>query len=79
MARNLNRLTAAANRQAAHHDFMFVWSQVKQHNPPQDIYSFIFSEDWNHTSAKTIARATRGLITWAQTNGVKIDLPEDWT
>lgn len=78
MAKNLNRLTAAASRQAAHRDFMYVYRQVKKHNPPYEIYDFMFADDWQHTSAKKIDQATRALITWAQNRLIEIKLPEGW-
>lgn len=79
MSRNLNRLTAAANRESAQRDFMFVWAQVKAHNPPEDIYSRIFANGWDNTSAKTIDRATRSLIEWSGAKGIEITLPDGWT
>lgn len=71
MTRNLNRLSAAANRQAAHHDFMHVYTQLKQYKPP---YTWPEKD-----SAKEIDKLTRSLITWARDNGIEIILPEGWS
>jgi len=79
MSRNLNGLTRiAASRQAAHRDFMFVYRQVKKHNPPYELFSPMFSEDWDRTSAKVVDKATRALITWAQDRLIQVKLPEGW-
>lgn len=79
MARNLNRLTAAANRQSAHHDFMYVWSQVKSYDPPEVLYTAMFTDDWQHTSAKKIDKITRSLINWARDQEIDFTLPDGWT
>lgn len=73
MARNLNRLTAAASRQAALNDMLFVYNQLKNagHQPPLK---------WHERDgAKKIDRATRYMIVWAQENGIEIQLPDGWT
>jgi hypothetical protein len=70
MAKNLNRLTAAANRLAAHHDYNLVWAQLKRFKPPVP-----FPTDY---SARAVDQATRALIAWAQEQKIDIRLPEGW-
>ena len=68
--RNLNRLTAAASRQAALQDLRFVYLQLKDHNPQVEL-----SLGAGH---RMIDRETQRLIDWAKENGIEIDLPEGW-
>lgn len=70
MSRNLNRLNAAANRMQAHHDFMWVFAQVKRYDPP-----VTYPEG---SSAKVIDKGTRALIDWALDHGIEISLPDGW-
>lgn len=72
MTRNLIRLTAAANKQAAIKDLWFVYNQIVAlgHNPPVT--------DSKGKSAQQIDRITRGLIDWAKDNKIVILLPDGW-
>ena len=72
MSRNLNRLSAAANRMAARDDLRFVYYQLVQlgHTPPQ-----VWHEN---SSARKIDRATREMKNWAKSNGIEIALPDGW-
>jgi len=54
----------------AQRDYSFVWSQVEQYSPPVPLPEENTSIDY--------IRATAALITWAQTNGIEIELPEYW-
>lgn len=73
MSRNLARLSAAANRMDAVKDLRFVYDQlVKQGYQPPLVWH-------ENDSAKKIDRATRRMITWAQDQGIEIQLPEGWS
>ena len=73
MPRNLNRLTAAASRQAALQDLLFVFRQLKDYSPPPSVLNL--RKGAGH---KKIDQATQRLINWAKEQGIEIKLPEGW-
>lgn len=66
----MNAIQKRAERQAAHHDLMHVYAQLKAHNPP---FAWPVADD-----ARVLVQLTRDLITWAQERGIEISLPDGW-